>query len=80
MSMEEAAMVEPTAVAVQIAKVADLRANQTVLVFEYGPIGVLCQAVAKAYGARKAIGVDVVKSRLDFANSYGVDRLSPLQA
>ena len=41
MSMEEAAMVEPTAVAVQIAKVADLRANQTVLVFGCGPIGVL---------------------------------------
>ncbi|KAH0056454.1 GroES-like protein, partial [Aureobasidium melanogenum] len=49
MSMEEAAMVEPTAVAVQIAKVADLRANQTVLVFGCGPIGVLCQTVAKAY-------------------------------
>ncbi|KAG9577238.1 GroES-like protein, partial [Aureobasidium melanogenum] len=73
MSMEEAAMVEPTAVAVQIAKVADLRANQTVLVFGCGPIGVLCQAVAKAYGARKVIGVDVVKSRLDFAKSYGAD-------
>ncbi|KAG9514435.1 GroES-like protein, partial [Aureobasidium melanogenum] len=73
MSMEEAAMVEPTSVAVQIAKVADLRANQTVLVFGCGPIGVLCQAVAKAYGARKVIGVDVVKSRLDFAKSYGAD-------
>ncbi|KAG9903847.1 GroES-like protein, partial [Aureobasidium melanogenum] len=73
MSMEEAAMVEPTAVAVQIAKVADLRANHTVLVFGCGPIGVLCQAVAKAYGARKVIGVDVVKSRLDFAKSYGAD-------
>ncbi|KAI4737344.1 GroES-like protein [Aureobasidium sp. EXF-12298] len=73
MGMEEAAMVEPTAVAVQIAKVADLRANQTVLVFGCGPIGVLCQAVAKAYGARKVIGVDVVKSRLDFAKSYGAD-------
>lgn len=73
MGMEEAAMVEPTAVAVQIAKVADLRANQTVLVFGCGPIGVLCQAVAKAYGARKVIGVDVIKSRLDFAKSYGAD-------
>ncbi|KAI5275707.1 GroES-like protein [Aureobasidium subglaciale] len=73
MNMEEAAMVEPTAVAVQIVKVADLRANQTVLVFGCGPIGVLCQAVAKAYGARKVIGVDVVKSRLDFAKSYGAD-------
>ena len=73
--MEEAAMVEPTAVAVQISKVADLKANQTVIVFGCGPIGVLCQAVAKAYGARKVIGVDVVQSRLDFAKTYGADEV-----
>ena len=75
MSMEEGAMVEPTAVAVQILKVADMRAGQTVLVFGCGPIGVLCQAVAKAYGAGKVIGVDVVQSRLDFAKSYGADEV-----
>lgn len=73
MNMEEAALVEPVSVAVQIAKVADLRANQTVLVFGCGPIGVLCQAVAKAYGAKKVIGVDVVQSRLDFATTFGAD-------
>jgi hypothetical protein len=33
MSSEDGAMVEPTAVAVGICKVADLRANQTVIVF-----------------------------------------------
>lgn len=33
----------------------------------------LCQAVAKAYGAKKVIGVDVVQSRLDFARSFGAD-------
>lgn len=73
MTLEEGAMVEPTAVAVQIAKTADLRANQTVVVFGCGPIGVLCQAVAKAYGAKKVIGVDVVQSRLDFAKSFAAD-------
>jgi D-xylulose reductase len=72
-NMEEAALVEPVSVAVQIAKVADLRANQSVLVFGCGPIGVLCQAVAKAYGAKKVVGVDVVQSRLDFAKSFGAD-------
>ena len=41
MSFEDGAMVEPTAVAVQICKVADVRANQTVVVFGCGPIGVL---------------------------------------
>lgn len=73
MSFEEGAMVEPTAVAVQICKVAELRADQTVLVFGAGPIGVLCQAVAKAYGARKVIGVDISQARLDFAKGYGAD-------
>ncbi|OJJ77796.1 hypothetical protein ASPBRDRAFT_25424 [Aspergillus brasiliensis CBS 101740] len=75
MSMEEAAMVEPVSVAVAIAKTADLRAHQTVLVFGCGPIGVLCQAVAKAHGAKKVIGVDVVQSRLEVAKSYGVDHV-----
>lgn len=73
MTMEEGALVEPMSVAVMIAKVADLRANQTVLVFGCGPIGILCQAVAKAYGARKVIGVDVVQSRLDFAKEFAAD-------
>ncbi|KAF5862748.1 hypothetical protein ETB97_011198 [Aspergillus alliaceus] len=73
MDLEEAAMAEPVSVAVAIAKTADLHAHQTVLVLGCGPIGVLCQAVAKAHGAKTVIGVDVVQSRLDVARSYGVD-------
>jgi D-xylulose reductase len=73
MSSEDGAMVEPTAVAVQICKVADLRANQTVLVFGCGPIGVLCQAVAKSYGAKKVIAVDISKARTEFAKKYAAD-------
>ncbi|OQE26449.1 hypothetical protein PENSTE_c005G07542 [Penicillium steckii] len=73
MNLEEAAMLEPVSVACAIAKTAELRAHQTVLVLGCGPIGVLCQAVAKAYGSKKVIGVDVVQSRLDVSNSYGVD-------
>ncbi|GAD92227.1 D-xylulose reductase A [Paecilomyces variotii No. 5] len=73
MDLEEAAMVEPVSVACAIAKTADLRAHQTVLVLGCGPIGVLSQAVAKAYGAKIVVGVDVVQSRLDVAKSYGVD-------
>lgn len=74
MNMEEAALIELVSVAVQVAKVADFRADQAVLVFGYGPMGVLCQAVAKAYGAKKVIGVDVVKSRLGFAKTLGDTR------
>ena len=70
---EEGALVEPVAVAVQICKVADLRAGQTVLVFGCGPIGVLAQAVAKASGADKVIGVDISESRARFAREFGAD-------
>ena len=73
MSAEDGALVEPVAVAVQICKVADLRAGQSVLVLGCGPIGALCQAVAKAYGASKVIGVDISKSRAAFAQSFGAD-------
>ena len=72
-TMEEGALVEPMAVAVQVAKVAEVKAGQTVVVFGAGPIGVLCQAVCKAYGARKVVGVDISQFRLDFAKTYGAD-------
>lgn len=73
MSSEDGAMVEPTAVAVQICKIANLRANQTVIVFGCGPIGVLCQAMAKAYRAKRVIGVDISKARTEFAKKYAAD-------
>ncbi|KAK2765120.1 hypothetical protein FQN54_008819 [Arachnomyces sp. PD_36] len=73
MDLEEGAMAEPVAVAVQITKVGKVRANQTVVVFGCGPIGVLCQAVSKAYAAKKVIGVDISKSRLEFARGFGAD-------
>ncbi|KAL4886123.1 hypothetical protein BJY04DRAFT_229287 [Aspergillus karnatakaensis] len=73
MDLEEGAMVEPVAVAVQITKVGNVRANQTVVVFGCGPIGLLCQAVSKAYAAKKVIGIDISQSRLDFASAFGAD-------
>jgi D-xylulose reductase len=73
MSAEDGALVEPVAVAVQIVKVSELRAGQTVLVFGCGPIGVLCQAVAKAAGASKVIGVDISESRAQFARDFAAD-------
>ncbi|KAL4987927.1 hypothetical protein BDW68DRAFT_197125 [Aspergillus falconensis] len=73
MDLEEGAMVEPVAVAVQITKVGNVRPNQTVVVFGCGPIGLLCQAVSKAYACRKVIGVDISQSRLDFAQGFGAD-------
>ncbi|KAH0601447.1 hypothetical protein MHUMG1_00322 [Metarhizium humberi] len=73
MTAEDGALVEPVAVAVQVNKVADLRAGQTVLVFGCGPIGLLCQAVAKASGASRVVGVDISQSRVNFAKEFGAD-------
>ncbi|KAJ5731739.1 uncharacterized protein N7483_006247 [Penicillium malachiteum] len=73
MNLEEGALVEPVAVAVQITKVGKVKPNQTVVVFGCGPIGLLCQAVSKAYSAKKVIGVDISRSRADFALTFGAD-------
>lgn len=73
MSFEEGAMIEPVSVAVQICKRGQVQANDSVLVFGCGPIGLLCQSVAKAYGCRKVIGVDISQGRLDFAAKYSCD-------
>lgn len=73
MTAEDGALVEPVAVAVQIVKVSGLRSGQSVLVFGCGPIGVLCQAVAKAAGASRVIGVDLSESRAQFARQFAAD-------
>lgn len=73
MTLEEAAMVEPVAVAVTVCRTAGLRAHQSVVVLGCGPIGILCAAVARAWGAAKVVVVDVVQSRLDLAAAYGAD-------
>jgi D-xylulose reductase len=73
MDLEEGAMVEPVSVAVSVVSTAGNLANSTVVVMGCGPIGILCQAVARAQGASKVIGVDVVQARLDLAKEYGAD-------
>lgn len=73
MSFEQGALIEPVSVAVQIARRARLHATDAVVVFGCGPIGLLCQAVAKAYGCKKVVGVDISQGRLDFAARYAAD-------
>jgi len=71
MTLEDGAMIEPLAVGVHaVYSVGNIKANQNVAVFGAGPVGLLCMAVAKACGASRIIGVDIVQSRLDFARKY----------
>lgn len=67
LTLEDGALCEPVAVAVQICKVAAIRAGQTVAVFGCGPIGLLVQSVAKASAAKTVIGIDVSEARLALA-------------
>lgn len=69
-SLQEGALVEPLAVAVHIVKQAEIQPGQSVVVMGAGPVGLLCCAVAKAFGASKVVSVDIQPSRLEFAASF----------
>lgn len=70
MSLEEGALIEPTAVAVHISRQANIKPGDNVVIFGAGPVGLLCCAVAKAYGAKKVVTVDINEERLQFALKY----------
>ena len=70
MSLEEGALMEPLAVAVHITKQSGVKTGDSIVVFGAGPVGLLCCAVAKAFGASKVIAVDIVDSRLEFAKEF----------
>ena len=70
-SLQEGALIEPLAVGVHITKQANIQPGQTVVVMGAGPVGLLCAAVAKAYGASTVVSVDIVQAKLDFALAFG---------
>ena len=69
-TLEEGALIEPLSVAVHIVKQAGVKPGQNVVVFGAGPVGLLCAAVSKAFGAAKIVCVDIQEGRLDFAKSF----------
>ncbi|KAI1851210.1 hypothetical protein JX265_006168 [Neoarthrinium moseri] len=69
-SLQEGALIEPLAVAVHIVKQAAVTPGQSVVVMGAGPVGLLCAAVAKAFGATKVCSVDIVESKLEFARGF----------
>jgi L-iditol 2-dehydrogenase len=72
-SLVEGALVEPLSIAVHCCRLAGDLQGKSVAVFGAGPIGLLCCAVAQAFGARKVVVIDIVESRLQFAKDFGVD-------
>ncbi|WFD31907.1 hypothetical protein MSPP1_002948 [Malassezia sp. CBS 17886] len=71
MSLEAASLMEPLSVAVHAAvSRGRVCALENVLVMGAGPVGLLVAAVARAYGARRVVCVDVVEEKLAFAQSF----------
>ncbi|KAG3152180.1 hypothetical protein PI126_g10638 [Phytophthora idaei] len=71
-SMQEGAMLEPTAVAVHFCRLAKVTLGNKVVVFGVGPVGLLtCKVARYVFGATTVVGVDVNEKRLAVAMERG---------
>lgn len=71
LSYEEAAMVEPAAVALHALRQAGIDFGDNVLIFGAGPIGLLLAMWARSWGAGKVMLVDIDQAKLTFAEGLG---------
>lgn len=79
-SFEEGAMVEPVACVVKSLKRANIKDGDTVVVIGLGVMGQIHIMLAKKFGARRIIGVDMVPFRLEKALQAGAtDVINVLQ-
>jgi len=74
-SLEEGALVEPTSVAVHVCKQAEIKPGVSVVVYGAGPVGLLCCAVSRVFGARKVVSVDINEERLKFVKRYAATHI-----
>lgn len=74
MTMAQAAMIEPVAVALHTIELAALKPGDTAAIFGLGPIGLLTAQVAKQNGADVLYGADLLEYRLKAGEKAGVDR------
>ncbi|KAL4882742.1 GroES-like protein [Aspergillus karnatakaensis] len=70
LSLDEAVLVEPLAVAVHGVRLAEIRPGQTVLVQGAGTIGLWAAATAKAYGAKSVLITDISGKKTEFARQF----------
>lgn len=73
-TFEQAAMVEPLAVAFHALRRSGLALNDTAVVVGAGMIGLLVVQMLRVAGAGRIIAVDMVDAKLDMARSFGADR------
>jgi L-iditol 2-dehydrogenase len=72
-SYEEAAITEPLACVLHGAEEAGVKLGDAVAIIGAGPIGLLHLLTAKRLGVEKAIVIDLVEERLNFAERLGAD-------
>ncbi|KAH8698850.1 chaperonin 10-like protein [Talaromyces proteolyticus] len=70
-SLRDGTLIEPLSVAVHSCQLAGAMQEKSVVIFGAGPVGLLCCAVARAFGASTVVAVDVVQARLSSAQKYG---------
>ena len=73
LSFEEAALVEPAAVAMHAARITPIAPGATVVVVGAGAIGLLALQTAKLLGAGTVVVIDVREERLAVARQLGAD-------
>lgn len=71
LSLDQAALIEPLAVAVHDVRRSRLRIGDTVVVLGAGPVGILIAQVARAAGASQVLVVEVSEYRLQLAKELG---------
>ncbi|BFT72323.1 (R,R)-butanediol dehydrogenase [Paenibacillus sp. P36] len=79
LSLEEAAVIEPTAVSFHALKISNMKIGDTVAIFGVGPIGLTAILCAKAAGASRIYAVDVSKERLDMAHKLGATVINAME-
>lgn len=74
---DEATLIEPMGVALDLFYTADIKLNDDVLIIGLGPIGLMALCFARLGGARKIYAADLsaCEKRIDVAKMYGSDEI-----
>lgn len=74
-SLEEAAMTEPAAVALHAVRRAKVQLGDTVAVFGLGPIGLMVAQWSRAMGALQTVLFDILPEKLNLARQLGFEHV-----
>ncbi|KIX05510.1 uncharacterized protein Z518_06382 [Rhinocladiella mackenziei CBS 650.93] len=66
-NLQEGVLAEPLAVAAHAVRMVKIRPGQSVVIFGSGTIGLVCGVVARLFGAKKIVAVDLLDHKLEFA-------------